>query len=66
LSKNFKTLGNTYELLLSPKESQNCENLKDMIIQTMGKIDGQKGTIDDILAHMISEFGKDKVCDHTN
>jgi hypothetical protein len=47
-------------------EYSNCENLKDMIVTTMAKIDDKKGTIDDILGLMITEFGKDKVCEHTN
>jgi hypothetical protein len=48
LSKNFKTLGNTYELLTAGSEGS-CDNLKDMIISTMGKLPERKGTIDDIL-----------------
>jgi hypothetical protein len=32
----------------------------------MSQIDDKKGTIDDILGLMITQFGKDKVCEYTN
>lgn len=40
-------------------------NLKDMLSRTLCIMPDKQGTIDEILAKMISIFSKDKVCEQT-